>query len=731
MIVNHSALIAQATVTTPTSATLNEKATYALIKRVLPKYADHFRIAYIPQEAGRDVFELESSNEKILLRGSNGVSVASALNHYLKHYAHCDISWNGTNLNLPSPLPTVPQKVHQVTPYQYRYCLNYCTFNYTMSWWDWDRWQWEIDWMALNGINMPLAITGQNSIWDRVYKGLGLTDKDLANFFSGPTYFNWFWMGNLDGWGGPLPQSFMQRHEALQKQILERERSLGMTPILPAFTGHVPPAFKDKFPKAKVKRTNWDAGFDDVFILDPEDPMFTEIGKRFIQEEIKTFGTDHIYSADTFNENLPPTHDSTFLSQAANKVYQGMAAVDPKAVWVMQGWLFVYQAHFWKAPEIRALLSGVPNDKMIILDLWSETNPAWNKTEAYYGKPWIWCMLQNFGGNIGLFGRMNNVANDPANALHNPDAGKMRGIGLTPEGTEQNPALYALMLENVWRDKPIDLDNWLKEYAHRRYGKPNADVNAAWTILRNTVYNGDKTEGSPESIITARPTFNKEGHRTLTKLAYDPADLLPAWDHFIAASGELKGSDGFRYDLVDVTRQVLVNYANDLQQQCAQAYRAKDQKAFEAASRRFLTLIDDVDQLLATRTDFLLGKWLNSAKSWGTTPAEKALYEKNARDLVTLWGDKKSPLHDYSNRQWSGLLENFYKPRWEQFFAYTLKCLREGKAVNEKAFDTTIQDWEWQWVNGQESYPDKAQGDPVAVAKAMHQKYRDLIGRKE
>ncbi len=112
----------------------------------------------------------------------------------------------------------------------------------------------EIDWMALNGINMPLAILGQNSNWRTVYKSLGFTDKDLEEFFSGPAYFNWFWMGNLDAWGGPLPQSWLQSHEVLQKKILERERSLGMTPILPAFTGHVPSSFKEKFPKAKLKK---------------------------------------------------------------------------------------------------------------------------------------------------------------------------------------------------------------------------------------------------------------------------------------------------------------------------------------------------------------------------------------------------------------------------------------------------------------------------------------------
>ncbi|MBS1563385.1 MAG: alpha-N-acetylglucosaminidase, partial [Bacteroidetes bacterium] len=599
----------------------------ALIQRVLPAAAASFDVAFIPQSKDKDVFELESVNDRIMLRGNTVVSVASALNYYLKNYAHCDISWNGSNLKLPSPLPAVTAKIRKETPYQYRYYLNYCTFNYSMSWWDWDRWQKEIDWMALNGINMPLALTGQNTIWKKVYNSLGFSDRDLEGFFSGPAYFNWFWMGNLDGWGGPLPQSWLDQHEALQKKILARERSFGMTPILPAFTGHVPPSFAKRFPKASLKKTNW-SDFSPVYILDPGDSMFTVIGRRFIEEQTATYGTDHFYSSDTFNENLPPTNDSTFLNDVSKKVYQSMAVVDPKAVWVMQGWMFSFQASYWHPTQIKALLNAVPEDKMIILDLYSENKPMWEKTEAYYGKPWIWCMLHNFGGNISLYGRMGHVAHDPVQALRSPRSGKLQGIGLTPEAIEQNPALYTLMLEHVWNDADIDLDAWLKNYAFRRYGGRSEDAEKAWMILERTVYAGGVREGGPESIITGRPTLERSTRWANTKKDYNPADLVPAWKHFIKAVPQLRASEGFQYDLVDLTRQVLVNYADTLQRGIAQAYATGDAAAFKTKSDAFIKLIEDVDRLLGTRKDFLLGVWLNSAKARGTNAAESALYER-------------------------------------------------------------------------------------------------------
>ena len=192
----------------------------------------------LTENTGKDGFELSSRGDKIVLAGNDGVAIASALYYYLNEYCHCQITWNGVNMNLPAQLPKVTQKITKNSPYEYRYYLNYCTYNYSMSWWDWNRWEKEIDWMALHGINMPLAITGEEYVWNEVYKEMGFTDKELEGFFCGPAYFSWFWMGNLDGWGGPLPQSWMNRQKELQLKILQRERELGMKPVLSAFTGH-------------------------------------------------------------------------------------------------------------------------------------------------------------------------------------------------------------------------------------------------------------------------------------------------------------------------------------------------------------------------------------------------------------------------------------------------------------------------------------------------------------
>lgn len=695
----------------------------ALIQRILPEYADRFEVEAVASGSA-DWFELESREGKILLRGNNGVSIASAFYYYLTEFGHCQITWNGTNLDLPDKLPVVPEKVRKDSPYEYRYYLNYCTFNYSMSWWDWPRWEKEIDWMALHGINMPLAITGEESVWDEVYRSYGFTDEDLDPFFSGPAYFGWFWMGNLDGWGGPLPKSWKDSHRDLQQKILQRQRELGMKPVLPAFTGHVPASFKKYFPNARLKQTNWGNDFDDTYILDANDPLFAEIGKKFLEVQQQVYGTDHLYSADTFNENEPPSDEPAYLSELSAKVFEGMKSADPDAVWVMQGWLFYSHRDFWKAPQIKALLDTIPNNRMIILDLAAEIEPVWKRTNAFYGKEWIWNMLHNFGGNLSLFGRIETVATQPALALNDSASGQLKGIGLTMEAIEQTPVLYELMTDHTWRNEPIDLQEWLPRYIRNRYSKSNADLEQAWLALCQTVYNGQTIRDGAESIIVARPTFEGFRRWARTKLNYAPSELLPAWDLLVQQAASCANSDGFRYDLVDLTRQVLANYALPLQQAFVEAWRTNDKVAFARYSSEFLELMDDMDRLLATRRDFMLGPWLADARACGQTEEEQNLYEQNARDLITLWGGANNRLHEYSCRQWSGLISDFYKPRWEQFFA---DVNQNWKAFEQSGFDQKIADWEWNWVCSHKQFPVEADGDEIQLAKELHTKYRNRI----
>lgn len=705
--------------------TPEKKAIQDLIERVVPKQANHFKIEFIPQENGNDVFELESVKGKILLRGNNGISIASALNYYLKNVAHCQITWNDANLNFPEKMPTVPSLVRKITPYQYRYYLNFSTFNYSMSWWNWDRWQKEIDLMALNGINMPLAITGQNTVWQRVFNKLGISNDELNPFFAGPAYSSWFWMGNLKSWGGPVSQQVMEEQEMLQKKILQEERLLGMTPILPAFNGHVPQAFANKFPNTKISRIKWN-GFDYTCLLDPNDPLFTEIGKSFIEEQTKVYGTDHLYAAEIFNSK-PTFNDTTHLANLGKKYYQSLQMADPKAIWIMQSRAFRNDADFWGEAQISAFLNSLSDSQLIILDDQADLDPMWKKTNLFQGKPYLWCMMQNQGRNIGMTGSMERVARKPGEKPGDQESGKKIGIGLSMEGLEQNPVMFELMTENVWNEGALNLSSFLKDYSRRRYGQKNGHAEMGWKLLSKSVY-ADTITCRDKSIVTSRPALRKKSDlKDQPVLAYDPNKLVEAWRFMMISSVELTNSDGFQYDLADITRQVLSDYAYILYQQIIEDYLSRNAKDYEKNSQKFIALLKDMDELLASRKEFLLGCWLESAKNCGSNKAEKLLFERNARNLITLWGDKDSKLHDYANKQWSGMINGFYVKRWEKFNETMMDCILNHRNFNEKKMEEELKTLEWEWINSHETYPTKPKGEAIVLSTKLFRKYYDQI----
>ena len=82
---------------------------------------------------------------------------------------------------------------------------------------------------------------------------------------------------------------------------------------------------------------------------------------------------------------------------------------------------------------------------MIILDLNSEQQPLWDKTDSYLGKPFIWCLLHNYGGTRAIYGNLTRVATGPVDARNTPGS-TMIGVGMTPEAIEHNPVIYDLMV---------------------------------------------------------------------------------------------------------------------------------------------------------------------------------------------------------------------------------------------------------------------------------------------
>ena len=245
-----------------------------------------------------------------------------------------------------------------------------------------------------------------------------------------------------------------------------------------------------------------------------------------------------------------------------------------------------------------------------------------------------------------------------------------------------------------------------------------------------------------DSPICARPamTLDRASPWGDFERDYQPGDVWSAWTGLLAASGQFARVDTFRYDLVDVARQGLSDLSLPLYGEVVAAYRSGDRQRFETAKARFVALIRDLDSLLGTRREFLLGRWIADARSWGSTPPEKDLYERNARLLLTVWGPpgRDAELYDYAGRQWAGLVNGFYLRRWEKFFAFLstqppgynddhLARLMNRPTNDASPFYREMADWEYSWCDEHASFAAVPEGDSVSVARGLLEKWRPVM----
>ena len=682
-------------------------------------------------------------NNPIIIRGNSWVNIAVGINWYLKHHAGIHISWNNMNVKLPAVLPAVKQKERHETDLKLRYNFNYCTFSYTMAFWDWNRWQKEIDWMALHGINMPLAAVGTESVWRNMLLKLGYSEEEVGKFIAGPAFLAWWEMNNLEGWGGPLPLNWYKQQEALQKKILARMKEMGMKPVLPGYCGMVPHDAKQKLGLNVTDAGRWNS-YQRPANLSPTDSRFAEIADLYYKELTRLYGKSDYYSMDPFHES--GNDAAVDYGKAGEALMSAMKRANPHAIWVVQG---------WNENPRPQMIANLKVGDLLVLDLFSESRQNFedfctedntsgpgkkdfstSKKEGIYGKhQWLFCLLENFGGNVGLHGRMDQLLNNFYLATGKKDTPKqensslltlhssLKGWGFTMEGSENNPVMFELMSELPWRAEKITKEDWIREYCYARYGVHDATIEKAWILLAQSIYNcpkGNIQQGTHESIFCARPSLNSYQVSTWSLMSnyYDPEDTRQAAILLTSVAEKYRGNNNFEYDLVDICRQALADQGRKQYLKAMADYKSFSRQEFKKDSNRFLKMILLQDKLLGTRPEFRLGRWIEEARSLGKTAEEKDFYEWNARVQITTWGNRicadNGGLHDYGHKEWQGLLKDFYYLRWSTF----MKSLASQLSLQ----DTPRIDWyglEESWTLQKNPYSSKAEGSPIDVAKEV------------
>ena len=696
------------------------KSAEALARRLVPSAASRIEFRQLPQDTS-DVFTLSSEGRKIIIGGNNAGSMAAGLGHYLKYWCKTTVSLYAFHpVELPEKLPPVDTEVRITARVPYRFFLNYCTFGYSMPWWKWDDWQRFIDWMAINGVNMPLAITGEEAVWEEVWKDFGLTEEEVRAHFTGPAHLPWHRMCNINRFGGPLPQKWIDAQKELQLKILERERELSMTPVLPSFGGSVPARFKELHPKSRITQVSRWGGFADscrCWFLSPMDPLFAEVQKAFIARQTETFGSDHVYGLDLFNEVDAPSWEPDTLSAIGRGAWESLEAADTSARWLQMGWFLVNDREKWTPGRMEALLGAVPEDRLIMLDYHLDYTPGWKLTESFYGHPYIACTLLNFGGNTLFNGNIPTLGANLSEAFEKGGA-NLKGVGATNEGFGTNPYYYEYFLEKAWNTGLSDSE-WIDALADRHIGRTDSLCRELWHTLINDV--APAYTGTGVAAVS-HPNFGKNWNWTVRYP--DIKGRTPIMDSLWRRMLSV-GSDRaeYKYDLVNLGRQALGDYFAIVKDSLEAAYLRRDLSAVKAAASEMAEVMDDMERLMACSPEMDLSVWNSDARSWGDLPEEKDYYEKSARTILTVWG-QTTGLTDYASRQWAGLIGSYYKVRWQMFCKAVEDAVASGTPLDQEAFDRDVRAFELSWIEPSETAIEYSlPGDPVAVSREIIEKY--------
>ncbi|MCP2168055.1 alpha-N-acetylglucosaminidase [Goodfellowiella coeruleoviolacea] len=677
----------------------------ATLRRLLPAHANQIRLLAVP--GGGDRATVTGQGGRVVVTGTSPVALLNGVNAYLNEVVGASVSWAGEQLNLPDRLPVPGTDIVRQSTVAHRFALNDTNDGYTGPYWDWSRWEHEIDVLAMHGINEVLVYAGSEAVLYETFRQFGYTDPELRDWIPGIAHQPWWLLQNMCCFGGTLSKQNIEERAALGRRIVDRLRELGMTPVLPGYFGTVPPSFDLKNSGARViPQGDW-GGFPRPDWLDPRNAYFPAVANAFYSAQRRLFGDTTMYKMDLLHEGGNP--GDVPIGTAARTVERALQTAHPGATWAILG---------WQENPRQELLAPLNKSRTLILDGVSDRYDNLDRERNWPNTPYTFGTIPNFGGHTALGANL-SIWNKRYWEWKNKPGSNLRGIAIMPEAGDNNPLAFDFFTDLAWQRAPQNLSTWFANWTRSRYGAADPHAAAAWDELRRSVYDPplDGWSEPQDSLFSARPSLDVTSAASWSPqyLRYDPAAVERALSHLVAVPARLRDSDAYHYDVVDVARQALANRSRALLPQIRSAYLGRDQELFTDLTTTWLHWMDRLEEITGTDTRFMLGPWLAQTANWADSPEERAEMEYDARSLLTVWGTRRSSdigLHDYANREWSGLISGLYKPRWERYFAELASAMadvRQPSPIDWYEMDEA-------WARTATGLPTTPTGDPGEVA---------------
>jgi alpha-N-acetylglucosaminidase len=698
----------------------------AALRRLLPDQAAQFTLVAQKKTGDDDAFSVSGPAGAVRVQGTSPATLLAGVGAYLRQVAHVDISLQGDSTgHLPAQLPAVTTEITDTAVVPHRYALNDTDNGYAGAYRGYADYQHEIDVLALHGYNEVLVTVGAEQPYYRALQQFGYTPEYLQKWVPGPEHQPWWLLQNMSGNGGPVTPQLINARATVGRKVCDQLRGLGMTPVLPGYFGTVPPDFAatSQNPGAHVvPQGAWGAGLSRDDWLDPNDPAFAKVAAAYYTAQHDAFGDSTMYKMDPLHEGgtVGTGANAIDLTRAAGAIQRALDLAHPGATWTILS---------WEAQPQAALLAGVDTSRMLIVDGMADTA---NGHESSWGSsiPWAFGTIPEYGGNTTL-GANTAVWVSAFQQWLTRSGSTLRGIAYMPEASTANPAALALFGDLAWAQttspQPVDQKAWFDAYATSRYGGFDPHATAAWDLLRQGPYSVSPTNTASRpgayvqgnrlasSLISAKPSISAASSGRYP-LLYDPATVSKALSELLQVAPSLRTSEAYRYDLVDVARQALVDRAAALLPQIRTAYDGKDTATYRTLVAEWQRNEVTLDQLLGTDTHFMVGPWLAQATAFGHTDAQRKTLEYDARSILTTWVDTSistsQSLLDYAWRDWSGMVADLYAKRWDGYLA----SLDPGSGTTTAPDAFTLDD---AWARDTTPYPTTPTGDAYAIASGI------------
>lgn len=693
---------------------------FDFILRNTPKIIDNFIVRKIEPDDGYDCYEIYSESKKVVLAGNSNLSLAMAYYRYLNEFCNVIITSGDYDISYIATTPLPEEKITHTVKQKVRARTSYEMFSLEGNYWGFDRWEKEIDFMAMHGINTALQTVGFDGVLYRTLREIGMAEEFCVEFSSGPAFLMRQLTGNVAAMNSVNSKEYLERKIYIGKKITEREKHLGITPVFPAIMPSVPFSLRKKYIKMDIFKAPMWHNLPPIFLIKPENAFFSVFNKKFLEIQRDLLGETHSYIVEPLYDNDRKGYNSHLVSlgEALEELFEEF---DTEAVCYTH-MSAVNEDFFKKASP----------DRFVIINDSDEENPTFLKDKNH-----LVAIKGNRYGRTGLCGDVDKVCRNPY-AISGCE--KLLGTAVELDTFSENPLYCTAVLEAIKTDEAFDADELVKTFAKKRY---RTDAFADEIIrLKNLCYNTDDCAGS---IICARPS---------TKLRHTaPFDTIERKYDFkelygIAKSildSEATKNDKMRLDIVSFVRQFLSEFAYPVYITATEFFKEQNVRNYEQASNLFLEICEDMDRILRTQESTNLSTVYERSHELGNNKEEMQSIDLNFLMYHTIWGPfDRSILYDTAWFELGGMVKDFYAQRWFMYFRALAAYFDNPKKLKDFSRKQPLDRHEYRGSyqhkrlaqfenNFLENYIPRKDGiceeDTIEVAKEIIAKYSEVINQ--